>query len=127
MEQINLRQKQEYIADDGRHIEAFETIKKIDRSLPKDEDEPNGVIANNVYYGVMIVETPMGHQQMRFPIPDATTIDEALQMYHGVREKYIEEIENQLEARKDRTESGIIIPGKNALAEKEMIDNLIQR
>jgi len=126
MDKVNLRQKREYIADDGRHVEAFETIKKIE-SPANNDDKPNEILADNIYYGIIIVETPVGHQQMRFPIPDANTLDEAFNMYYDVREAYIEEIESQIEARKDKQ---IITPGNDLnhmLQEKAIIDQTIQR
>ncbi len=109
MDVINLRQKQEYLADDGRHIETFETIRKISRSIPKDEDESNEDLPDNIYYGILVVQTPMGNQPIRFIIQDAKSVDEAFEMYYDVREVFIKEMEAQAEARK---EPQIITPDK---------------
>jgi len=86
---VPMRQAFIYEADDGRKVEE---LKKIGELKDEIEIEDDFEIPESIFYGMATLQTPMGQQEIKFPIM-AKTLEEAFDEHPKYVEKMMKEIE----------------------------------
>jgi len=107
---IPMRQMFVYESDDGRKIEE---LRKVGELKDEVEIDDNYEIPESIFYGMATLNSPMGPQEIKFPII-AKTLEEAFEDHPKCIDKIMEEIEN--------SNSQIVVP---TLEETEAIKGSI--
>ena len=88
---IPMRQMFIYESDDGRKIEE---LKKVGELKDEIEIEDDFKVPESIFYGMAMMNSQMGPQEIKFPII-AKTLEEAFDEYPKCIEKIIEEMESE--------------------------------
>jgi len=125
---VPLRRKDIYQSDDGRYVEVFTKINEIDETKEPGEEAENETPeyspAEQVFVGVAHVPVGPSVKEIKFEIPDATTVEEAFEKYHDIAYSAAQEFMKMLQESVTKQQSKIITAPATAMAE---IDQLRQQ
>jgi len=121
---VPLRHKEIYQSDDGRYVEVYTKINDIEETKEPTEEEstvedsnekPEYSTAEKVFVGVAHV--PVGPQvkEIKFEIPEATTIEEAFEQYHDIAYGAAQEFMKMLQENMEKQRNKIITADAGAL------------
>jgi len=100
MNKIAIREVKVYQTDDGKKIEEHKTILKCKPSSPIEEDDweqiKDIVDKDNLYFGCMTVQTPMGSSEIKFHIEDAINLIDAYEKIEEHSEKAITQLKQDI-------------------------------
>jgi len=125
---VPLRCKETYQSDDGRYVEVFTKINEIEEtkepSENKSDEKTEYSSAEKVFVGVAHI--PVGPQvkEIKFEIPEATTVEEAFEMYHDIAYGAAQEFMKMLQENMEQQRQKIVTAPAVSLQE---IDNLTQQ
>ena len=126
---VPLRRKEIYQSDDGRYVEMFTKVAEVEET--KNEENETETEGNEEYSPVEkifvgVAHIPVGQQvkEIKFEIPDATTIEEAFDKYHDLAYGAAQEFMKMLQESMMKNQSKIITADSGALQE---IDQLVQQ
>jgi molecular chaperone GrpE (heat shock protein) len=117
-QKVNYRIKEDYIAEDGRHIEAWKKV----GSIPKASDgaeEIEKIEQENMFYGVLLIGTQFGPKEIKFALSKANTLEEAFAIYNETAQSVVKELEKRQEELKKAHANKIVTAPAGVLDELE--------
>ena len=91
---IPIREVKMYQSDDGKRIEEHKTVKFINIEVDDSESESLSDV-ELVYFGTASISSPMGPQEIKFPI-EAETLEDAFYEFMPSIEKIMEDMQTQI-------------------------------
>lgn len=114
---VNYRIKEDYIAEDGRHIEVWRKVGVI--PMVSGAEEAEKIDFESMFYGVLLIGTQFGPKEIKFAMPNATTLEDAFDKYNESAQEVVKELEKRQEELKKAHTSKIITAPAGALNELE--------
>lgn len=94
MNLVNYRVKNEYMSEDGRRVEVWSLAGKV-KQIEDIEEEVDSLENKELFYGILVVGTPIGPKEVKFSIAKVSSIEEAFDKYSECAEKTIEELKKR--------------------------------
>lgn len=102
-----------YQTDDGRRIEMFEEVSRVeyDARAASDEDQAEPEFSDKPVFfaGVVPIMTNQGPKEIKFEIPDVKTIDEAFGQFFDRADKVMEELQSREREMREKANSPKIV------------------
>jgi len=121
---VSYRSREEYMTESGARIEAWTKSGEVTMDVGDDYD-PSTVEEDlkreKLFYGIMMVMTPVGPKEIKFFIPDVNSIEEAMQAYPEAVDQVIGQLEEQRKEAMKQEQSQIVQAPAGALNE---LDNM---
>jgi len=136
--EVGYREKKEYMAESGQHIEEWRRVGTVEIEA---EDEDCDIDADVIYYGSamitvtkpQVVPNEQGGlsvvgikepKEIKFTIPDAKNIEEALQLFNTSAEEMLKQMQ-QAQEEAQRKQSQIITAPGSALEDIDRMQKII--
>ena len=113
--QVNYREKKEYISEDGRRIEVWARVGTVALNNDDPQDPTENIENDNLFYGILIIGTPIGPKEIKFAMSNASTLEEAFASYNEAAEKVVKDLEKRQEEWKRTQEAKIVQAPASAL------------
>jgi len=117
---VPLRRKEIYQSDDGRYVEVFTKINEIGETKEPgevgDNEQPEYSPAEQVFVGVAHIPVGPTVKEIKFEIPEATTIEDAFDKYHDIAYGAAQEFMKMLQENMSKQQSKIVTADATALA-----------
>lgn len=93
---VPVREMKVYQSDDGRRIEQWSTVDKIEQIQEREFDEDQSTDKDELFVGVVNIMTSQGTKEIKFEIP-TDTLEEAFDQYVELANQSLEELKKRVQ------------------------------
>ena len=108
---VPMRVLETYQADDGRRVEVFrktKTIPFVQKKQNENDEEHEFSDIECVFVGVVHVLTKYGPNEIKFQIPDVTTVEDAFDKYYTYADEAVANLTQKIQEAQEKSRNKIV-------------------